>query len=441
MAKATVWIDLTDMLVWKGTFTGIQRVTYEYARRFEKDGAKFFAYDALDDRYVEIFLSDMHESEGQDSNAHERDIPLRRRLRHTLGAPYYQMSPDAQAFLQPYVAAVNHTIRSAIHYTGKLKPKQSTKMQHTLSSEYRHRPQAIFKAGDAVVLLGAGWNDGRTLDGLIKYKKATAIRIVQHINDILPIYQPQLFADELPKIFEPYVEKVAQNADTITVISEATKRDVEIFCKEHGIESPAIKVIRLGENPEGSVNPMRPKEVRIKDGQYILSVGTFEVRKNYQLLYQATKLAQIEDREIPTLVIAGRQGWLSGDIRHIISRDPYVRDHIIWLNDVSDAELKWLYKHCMFTIFPSIAEGWGLPVAESLNYGKLCLTSGTSAMLEIGNGMVDYFLPYDARECMEKVQFYVAEDRYKESNVRIAKEYTVFTWDDSYRQLLDAVHA
>ncbi len=95
----------------------------------------------------------------------------------------------------------------------------------------------------------------------------------------------------------------------------------------------------------------------------------------------------------------------------------------------------------MFTIFPSIAEGWGLPVAESLNYGKLCLTSGTSAMLEIGNGMVDYFLPYDARECMEKVQFYVAEDRYKESNVRIAKEYTVFTWDDSYRQLLDAVHA
>ena len=51
-----LWIDLTDMMVWKGNFTGIQRVTYEYAQRFNKDGVKFCAYDAVDDRFIEINL-------------------------------------------------------------------------------------------------------------------------------------------------------------------------------------------------------------------------------------------------------------------------------------------------------------------------------------------------------------------------------------------------
>jgi glycosyltransferase involved in cell wall biosynthesis len=90
-------------------------------------------------------------------------------------------------------------------------------------------------------------------------------------------------------------------------------------------------------------------------------------------------------------------------------------------------------------VFPSLSEGWGLPIAESLQHGKLCIASGVSSMLEIGDGMVDYFLPYDARECLEKIVYYLAEDRYLEENHKINNTYQVYTWDESYQSLKSAL--
>ncbi|OYX35336.1 hypothetical protein B7Z00_05130 [Candidatus Saccharibacteria bacterium 32-50-10] len=60
-------------------------------------------------------------------------------------------------------------------------------------------------------------------------------------------------------------------------------------------------------------------------------------------------------------------------------------------------------------------------------------------MLEIGDGLVDYFLPYDARECLAKMEFYLADQRYDYMNKRVSAEYTVYTWDKSYDAFQQAV--
>lgn len=427
------WIDLTDMLVWSGHFTGIQRVTYEYARRFHRDGAKFFAYDAVDSRLIEIPFSTIEqyeeaEHEVKTHRPHKRKT-LKKRLRTFLGRPYYKLSPNTQAALRPYVDVTNYTVRSILHQVSK---RNKVHMVH--KSQYADFPTAQMKGGDIAVLTGASWNDSSVLDALIECKKLLGITISQHINDILPIYQPQLFSDELPGLFAPYVTKALRNADIVTVISEATRRDIVAFCEEHDIALPRVEVVRLGDNPQTDTVATRPTAFR-GEKKFVLAVGTFEVRKNYLILYQAVKLAQIEEKEIPTIVIAGRKGWLTEDVRHMISLDPHAKEKIIWLNDVSDGELKWLFQNCMFTVFPSIAEGWGLPIVESLQNGKFCLSSGTSSMLEIGDGLVDYFLPYDARECLAKLEYYLADDRYAVANEGVAKNYSVFTWDDSYDKL------
>ncbi|MEO8911698.1 MAG: glycosyltransferase family 1 protein [Candidatus Saccharimonas sp.] len=422
------WIDITDMLAWSGYYTGIQRVTYEYAKRFNGNGAKFFLYDTVDDRFVEVSFDRLTEIDVPTISTEHGSISRRKKLRNILGAPYYRLSLESQAALRPYVDAANYTVRLGMDRVARLKKAHNVDI-----SVYSPLPTAKMSKGDTVVMIGAAWNDHRVLDAVIKRKKQVGFRISQHINDILPIYQPQLFADELPLVFNPYVENVVKNADIITVISEATKRDLSIYCSERHIEPPLIEVLRLGDNPEIRGVATRPEGVHVNE--YILAVGTFEVRKNYILLYQAYKLAQIEVRKIPPLIIVGRKGWLSSDIRHMLERDPFAKENIVWLSDVSDEEVKWLYQNCLFTVFPSIAEGWGLPVAESLQNGKFCLSSGVSSMLEIGNGLVDYFLPYDARECMEKILYYYEEDRYIAKNKKVLEKYTTFTWDDSYSQL------
>lgn len=421
------WIDLTDMLVWQGHFTGIQRVTYAYAERYAKDGAKFFAYDKIDDRFLEIDFSVL-QAEDAEVDPSEDIMLFRSRLRHLVGKPYYALPDRYRDGLRPFVSLANHAARSALH---RVKPAPQ------LPSPYEHLPTATFSRGDTAVLIGAGWNESIVLRKLCDVKKTIGIRISQHINDILPIYQPQLFADELPKIFTPYVHMAVENVDIITVISEATRRDIVIFCNEHQLPLPIIKVIRLGDDSKSDLLEM-PVGLHPQD-KFILSVGTFEIRKNYILLYQALKLGQLEGRELPKIVIAGRKGWLTGDITHVLSADPFVKDRIIWLDSVRDEELAWLYSNCMFTVFPSLAEGWGLPIVESLQNGKMCLASGVSSMLEIGDGMVDYFLPYDPREVLEKITFYITDERYKAMNDKVKRTYKIHTWDESYQQFRSSV--
>jgi glycosyltransferase involved in cell wall biosynthesis len=422
-----VWIDLTDMISWRGHFTGIQRVVHSYASRYAKDGAKFFTYDKIDNRCVEIEFSLLKAMQNPTSTV---ELTTRQKIKRSIGKPYYALPAQAKRILRPAVNVSNRVVRTTLHNT--LDRDRPTSMFSTYEN-------ANFAHGDKVVLMGAGWNEMDCLQYLCEKKKTVDIHIIQHINDILPIYQPHLFADELPRLFTPYVELATKNASTITVISKATKNDLETFCRQKKIKVPTIKIVMLGEDslscpPEKPISPLPV-------GDFILSVGTFEIRKNYILLYQAVKLAQLEGKSFPNVVIAGRKGWLTEDLAHVIERDPFTKDKIFWLPNVSDEQLEWLQENCLFAVFPSLCEGWGLPIVESLRHGKLCLASNVSSMLEIGDGMVDYFSPYDARSCMEKIVHYASGNNALIANKNVANKYIPFTWDDSYTIFSEAVES
>jgi glycosyltransferase involved in cell wall biosynthesis len=84
-------------------------------------------------------------------------------------------------------------------------------------------------------------------------------------------------------------------------------------------------------------------------------------------------------------------------------------------------------------------EGWGLPVAESLGYGKLCVTSHASSIPEIAGDLNDYFSPYDTEECMKKIQLYTDGDRLARKERRIRSEYRQTSWKQTYKQVSDLI--
>jgi glycosyltransferase involved in cell wall biosynthesis len=204
----------------------------------------------------------------------------------------------------------------------------------------------------------------------------------------------------------------------------------------YGLRVPKIEVFTLGDDITRAPKAVKPAGV---PDVYILSVGTIEGRKNHQLLYYALKGLIKEHSSTPPIVIAGRRGWLSADFQYMAENDPDIQEKIIIMEKITDSELRWLYENCLFTIFPSFYEGWGLPIAESLGYGKVTLASDTSSMLEVGDKFADYFSPFSPDQLSDlllKYQDLAVRQKREES---IKKGYKTRTWDDCAKSFAELV--
>lgn len=380
-----VWIDLTDFMQWSGVMTGIQRVQYNLSKLFQDDksiDSHYFIYKETTRSFIEI-------------------------------------KPNFDSVIKNGIALENSS-----KYTNHI--SRIIKIVH---------PQKIklFKKSDIVLVTGGMWT-GSYIDDISEAKKNIGFKLVHFIYDMIPTYLPAYVVDWLPEAFTNYNRKLFEVAENIICISESTRRDSMKFIKDHNIiNKPKFDIIRIGDE----INKVVPRPVdAIKHGdKFILSVSTFEARKNYVGIYYAVKLAKSHNIQIPKIVIVGRKGWQTDDIRYIISKDPETKNSILHLSEIDDRQLAWLYKHCLFTIFPSFYEGWGMPIAESLIYGKLCLSSNTSSMKEIGGDLVDYFSPYDTRQILEKILEANNEDYRARRENQITEQYKPTPWNKTFTQI------
>jgi glycosyltransferase involved in cell wall biosynthesis len=203
-------------------------------------------------------------------------------------------------------------------------------------------------------------------------------------HDLIPLRRPE-FAD-LAAQHETYTTQMLL-ADLLIPVSRWVATDVVSFFREHDRASlsPTPKVTPLL-NPGTSPSAPRvtqPKVARDCD-HLILSVGTLEARKNQTTLLHAFESFCVDhpgsDWE---LVLVGN---LHPTIAPEIVRATAQNKRISFLKHVSDEDLDTLYQRCAFTVFPSVEEGFGLPILESLWYAKPCICANFGAMLEVAAG-------------------------------------------------------
>ena len=295
--------------------------------------------------------------------------------------------------------------------------------------------EIVLAEGDILFVIGASWDSKTKIFDLAKLKSLYKLKYVQVIHDVIPAFSPHLFGDGFARDFDRFMFESIANADLLLCVSEATKRQLLKLCEVTRIPVPSVEVIRLGDDYSQSSHPVRPKMDVATGEKFILCVGTYEVRKNHTLLYYAVREAAYKNIDIPKIIIVGRPGWLVQDLTYMLDNDPVVAGRIQYLGGVSDEEKTWLFQHCSFTIFPSVFEGWGLPVGESLYYGKPCLSSNISSMPEIGGDLVDYFSPFNSGECLARIVEYANDTTLHAKAGRIKSEYSIHLWDDTYRQV------
>lgn len=303
--------------------------------------------------------------------------------------------------------------------------------------------EQAFHAGDIYISLGLDW-DQKDLPYLYLLKKKVDLKVILFCYDIIPILLPECCVPGVPEKFPEYFADVAWCSDSILSISECSRKDLRKYLESIGAPIPMLSVIRLGGDlPATITRPPSPEIAGIIKKKYILFVSTIEARKNHTTLYQSyRKLLQSGDSDIPHLIFVGMPGWGVDNLMTNLQKDHETRPYIHCLHHVSDSDLMHLYKNCLFTVYPSRYEGWGLPVAESLAYGKFCLASDAAAIPEIGGDLIEYLPPQNEELWAERLAWYFRNpEAINKRQKAIQQSYRISTWQETGAMILNAALA
>lgn len=425
MTPPTIWIDVTDLTTWTGNLTGIQRTHFHLGQEFaKKSNVKFFA--ASYDRGIrEVQLptadsfADTTKKRGfREQSAFQKYAGKAGRFANRV---IHKVLPSSITRVTDRVAAGISGTTADIAFGISEKLGSSQKVQHPFTSE------------DTVLILGATWGTPDFPELLCSLKREVGYKLIFTVYDLIPVFAPHFFGPGFGNHYSRYLMNTISASDALLSISQHTTKDLKRFMTELEIPEVPIITFRLGDNPLEVVGASSPR-TDIVAGEFVLAVGTVEVRKNHQALYLAWELAAKEGIELPTLVIVGKPGWNVSDLLYDISANPLVSQQIKIISGIDDETLGWLYQNCLLTVYPSWYEGWGLPVAESLHFGKVCISSDASSMPEIGGDLVDYCSPYEPREFMNKIHAYSSNhSSLTAAEKKIAAKYKSVTWNESFQ--------
>jgi glycosyltransferase involved in cell wall biosynthesis len=283
-------------------------------------------------------------------------------------------------------------------------------------------------------LLFAGEHSRHDFGRLTAVKRAKSLRFAFLFYDLLHV-----LADDDPRLHDPMAYDLPQSdfivreADCAVAISQFSANALNDHIVRRKSLLPPATPIRLA----GDISPDPGQPVPgLTAGRFVLSVGDIVRRKNHELLVDVWKML---GSEAPPLVIAGRVDREGDDLVAGVKRDPLLRRSIHFLPDLADDALIWLYRNCRFTVFPSLLEGFGLPVAESLGYGKVCLASNAAAIPEAGEGAAIALDPRDADAWAASVRDLADDATLRDEERRIASLFRPVTWNDTAEEILEAI--
>ncbi|NTV30775.1 glycosyltransferase family 4 protein [candidate division WWE3 bacterium] len=231
---------------------------------------------------------------------------------------------------------------------------------------------------------------------VIPFLKRPSLPVVVTVHDLRTEFLPQ-HSDWRQRIYlNQAIELIrARLAAHIIAVSESTKKDI---VKLLGIAPNKITVVYEGVDRNRFNSKLKTRTTEIQkimrkysiDKPFLLFVGTVQPRKNIARLINAyAKLLKSGLEKEYELVIAGKKGWMSDDIYETPSV-LNIHNQVHFLDYIDDADLPYLYAGAEVFVFPSLYEGFGLPVLEALSSGTKVLTSNNSSLPEVGGNVVTY---------------------------------------------------
>ncbi len=253
------------------------------------------------------------------------------------------------------------------------------------------------------------------------------IKRITIIHDLTPIIFPELHRWHSQLLQKIFLKGILNKTDTIITNSENTSKDL---CKVYPANCNKVKRIYPGISSlyEPDSNTAALNKYKITN-PYFLFVGTIEPRKNLIVLLEAFQKFKEENNSTVQLVIAGGNGWKSETFFEALNKHPF-REHILLTGFVLNEELPSLYTHAIAVIYPSLYEGFGLPVAEAMCCGTPVIASNNSSIPEAGGDGAIYFDSANVNELATQMLKIFTDPELRKNLSQKAKTHAAkFSWD------------
>lgn len=266
------------------------------------------------------------------------------------------------------------------------------------------------------------WHQAHQTSVYLPKDKQTKVILTVHDLNFLDKYE----GNKLEK-HRRILQKNIDRSDVITVISDYTNAVLQ-----GNVDTGNKKIVKIynGNTLKRFENVVRPKFMN--EEKFLFSIGIFSAKKNFEVLIPFIK--QLGNMN---LVIAGDHNTPYGDkIKEMIQSYGVARN-VILAGEVTDEEKYWLFRNCSAFVFPSISEGFGLPVIEAMSLGKPTFISDKSSLPEIGGSEAFYFKSFDPtlmanefRTRMNEFVFDIAKA------TRIIQHSEKFTWKNAAKEYI-----
>lgn len=230
-------------------------------------------------------------------------------------------------------------------------------------------------------------------------------KMVVTIHDLTHLIFPEFLPNKFAYFYAKFMIWFAtKRADKIIVDSENTKNDI---LKMFKVKPDKIKVIYLAageefiEKPKEEIKYLYDKFNIPQNKKLLMYVGNLKPHKNLERLLKA--FSKLNNKEECILILVGK-AFEKYNILEDKEMKLQIENNVIRTGIVSQQELIDLYNLVDLFVFPSLYEGFGIPVLEALNCGTKVVCSNTSSLPEVGGDVVDYFNPYDIDEIALKIQ-------------------------------------
>ncbi|MBK8025991.1 MAG: glycosyltransferase family 4 protein [Chloroflexi bacterium] len=257
------------------------------------------------------------------------------------------------------------------------------------------------------------------------------------VHDLSFVRVPEAASPNLKRYLDAVVPRSVQRADHILADSAATKADL---VQLYGTPADKITVLYSGVGrsfspvADGAAREVVLGKYRLPDRPFILSVGTVQPRKNYERLVRAVSALRGRGHDLDVVIVGGR-GWLEDGIYRAV-QETSMAEHVHFAGFVDDADLPALYSAACVTALPSLYEGFGIPVLESMACGTPVLTSNVSSLPEVAGDAGLTVDPLDVEAIVEGLQTLVLDQALRDTLIERGRRRAArFTWQAAAAEL------
>lgn len=222
---------------------------------------------------------------------------------------------------------------------------------------------------------------------------------------------------------------LAQKAERIIAISENTKKDIMQY---YGISEKKINVVYLGHSLNSKIPTKEDDIIQCLSYKYILYVGDRHIYKNFLFFLESISELLLNDNDL-YLICAGGKPFNSNELK--IMENKQIHRKIIYINVNSDSVLKGLYEKALVFVYPSIYEGFGIPILEAFSCGCPVVLSNSSSFPEVAADAGEYFNPEDKDSIKESIKNVMYDDLRRNELIKKGyKRLQLFSWENTAKE-------